>query len=57
LVGRRQNNTILLIIIIIIIDIDPKRVEVKGQLRRLHTKELYDPYSSPNIIGRSNQEE
>ena len=47
----------MMMIIIIIINIGPKRVEVRGQLRRLHNKENYGQYSSPNIIGRSNQEE
>ena len=28
----------------------PKRDEVTREWRRLHNKELYDPYSSPNII-------
>jgi hypothetical protein len=28
----------------------PKRVEVTGEWRRLHNKELYALYSSPNII-------
>jgi hypothetical protein len=28
----------------------PKRVEVTGEWRRLHNKELYAVYSSPNII-------
>jgi hypothetical protein len=28
----------------------PKRDEVKGQRKRLHNEELYDVYSSPNII-------
>jgi hypothetical protein len=28
----------------------PKRDEVTGQWRKLHNEELYDPYSSPNII-------
>ena len=27
----------------------PKRGEVTGERRRLHNKELYDLYSSPNI--------
>jgi hypothetical protein len=28
----------------------PKRDEITGEWRRLHTKELYALYSSPNII-------
>jgi hypothetical protein len=28
----------------------PKRDEVTGELRRLHNKELYALYTSPNII-------
>jgi hypothetical protein len=28
----------------------PKRDEVTGEWRRLHNKELYAPYSSPNIV-------
>jgi len=29
----------------------PKRDEVTGEVRKLHNKELYDLFSSPNIIG------
>jgi hypothetical protein len=29
----------------------PKRDEVTGEWRKLHYEELYDLYSSPNIIG------
>jgi hypothetical protein len=29
---------------------EPKRDEVRGELRRLHNEELYDMYSSTNII-------
>jgi hypothetical protein len=29
----------------------PKREEVTGQQRRLHDKDLYDLYSSPNTFG------
>jgi len=29
----------------------PKRVEITGEWRKLHNKELNDLYSSPNIIG------
>jgi len=35
----------------------PKRDEITGEWRRLHIEELNDLYSSPNIIGRSSQEE
>jgi hypothetical protein len=28
----------------------PKRSQVTGEWRRLHNEELYDAYSSPNII-------
>jgi hypothetical protein len=28
----------------------PKRVEVTGEWRRLHNKELHDLYSSPSVI-------
>jgi len=28
----------------------PKRAEVTGERRRLHNQQLYDLYSSPNII-------
>jgi hypothetical protein len=28
----------------------PKKKEVTGECRRLHNEELYDLYSSPNII-------
>jgi hypothetical protein len=31
----------------------PKRDEITGEWRRLHNKELYAPYSSPNIIYHS----
>jgi hypothetical protein len=27
-----------------------KRDEVTGEWRKLHNKELHDPYSSPNIV-------
>jgi len=29
----------------------PKTDEVTGEVRKLHNKELYDLYSSPNVIG------
>jgi hypothetical protein len=29
----------------------PKRDELTGEWRRLHSEELYDLYCSPNIIG------
>jgi hypothetical protein len=29
----------------------PKKVEVTGELRKLHNEELNDPYSSSNIVG------
>ena len=29
---------------------EPKRDELKGERRRLHNQQLYDLYSSPNII-------
>jgi len=35
----------------------PKRAEVTGEWRRLHTVELYALYSAPNIIWVINQEE
>jgi hypothetical protein len=35
----------------------PKREEIIGKWRRLHNEELYDPYSSPNIIRVNNQEQ
>jgi hypothetical protein len=35
----------------------PKKDEVTREWRRLHNKELYDVYSSPNIIRVTNQEE
>ena len=34
----------------------PKRGEVTDECSSLHNGELYDPYSSPNIIQGSNQE-
>jgi len=52
-----MKEIMMMMMMTIIINIGPKRVEVTGQLRRLHIKELYGPYSSPNITGRSNQEE
>ena len=33
----------------------PKRDEVTGELRRLHKKELYAVYSSPNTVIDVNQ--
>jgi hypothetical protein len=27
-----------------------KRYEVTGEWRRLHNEELFDPYSTPNIV-------
>jgi hypothetical protein len=35
----------------------PKRDEVTGEWRKLHNEELHILYSSPNILGRSNQGE
>jgi hypothetical protein len=35
----------------------PKRAEVTGEWRSLHTEELYALYSAPNIIWVINQEE
>jgi hypothetical protein len=35
----------------------PKRDEVTGEWRRLHTVELYDLFSSPNILRVINLEE
>jgi hypothetical protein len=35
----------------------PKRDEVAGEWRRLHNKEVYGVYSSPNIVTIINQEE
>jgi hypothetical protein len=35
----------------------PKRDEVTGEWRKLHNEELHILYSSPNIIGKSNQGE
>jgi hypothetical protein len=35
----------------------PKRDEVRGEWRKLHSEELHNLYSSPNIIRRSNQGE
>jgi hypothetical protein len=34
-----------------------KRDEVKGEWRKLHSEELHNLYSSPNIIGQSNHGE
>jgi hypothetical protein len=31
-------------------DNKPKRDEITGEWRRLHNKELHDPYWAPNII-------
>ena len=28
----------------------PRRVEVRGEKRKLHNEELNDPYCSPNIV-------
>ena len=28
----------------------PKRDEVRGEWRKLHSEELHDPFCSPNII-------
>jgi hypothetical protein len=33
----------------------PKRDEVTGEWRRLHNKELYALYSSPNIIRKKTE--
>jgi hypothetical protein len=33
----------------------PKKDEVTGERRRLHSEELHILYSSPNLLGRSNQ--
>jgi hypothetical protein len=33
----------------------PKRVEVTGEWRKLHSEELYNLYSSPNIIRQRNE--
>jgi hypothetical protein len=35
----------------------PKRDEVTGEWRKLHNEELHILYSSPNILGRSNEGE
>jgi hypothetical protein len=33
----------------------PERDDVTGEWRKLHNEELHILYSSPNILGRSNQ--
>jgi hypothetical protein len=43
-VGTWVENTVLRKIL------EPKRDEVTGEWRRLHNKEIYDLYSSPNIV-------